>query len=229
MADDIAITMNIKFNEQKAIPELRAWIARGMWYGLKFFEKHFEQLVMTPMILGGPGWRSIEQTAGWKWIISSKGFGQLGFADRGEPYKLLVLLLNSYEVAVKGKPGTGGNFNIRLQWNFFDLDKLSAGTIHPAAGKLGLASDRSWFDWVYKGRAISEPAKFTKTGPRRGVRSSLTAGSDAGMMTRKGQGLWQVPPRFRLDLEGLIKANEKKILRVLEDTVVTQLQRYLSK
>lgn len=224
---DISITISFKLNEQKAIPQLRAWIARGLWYGLKKFERDFELLVMTPLILGSPGWKSLEQYGSWKWINSPAGFGQLGFSDRGEPLKLLILLMQSYEVKVSGKPGTGGRFDLRLNMKFFDTDKIRANTIHPHAGDLGLPGDRSWFDWVLKGRALTEPANFVKTGPTQGSRSSKIAGSQAGLMKDKGTGLWSVPPKYRLDLVKLIEDNEDKIIHVLQDTVINEMIRYL--
>lgn len=231
--NDISIEFNLKFNEAKAIPEIRAWIARGMWYGLKKFEKNFETLVMTPLCFGGPGWKSVEQYGAWKWINSPAGMGQLGFTDAGQPLKLLVAMFRSYEVNVTGKPGTGGNFKLSLNMKFFDADKLAAATPHPAAGKdsaPNLDADRSWFDWVFKGRALSEPAKFVKTGPKSGARSSAIAGGEAGLMTEYNDGgLWQVPPRFRLDLEKIVLDNQDKIIRVMEDVVTTEMIRYLNR
>jgi hypothetical protein len=228
---DISIEMNLKFNEQKAYPQLRAWIARGIWHGMKFFERHFDKYIMQPLIFGGPGWKHIEKYGFWKWLTSPAGFGQLGFSDPNEPFKLMLLLVNSYEVRVTGNPGTDGRGKMKLEMNFFDVDHISRNTIHSAAGKdsaPNMASDTSWFDWILKGKALTEPAKFVKTGKHEGSRSSDIAGSSAGLMTDYGSGLWQVPPKFRLDLEKLITDNEDKIVRVMEEVIVGEMQRYLS-
>ena len=228
---DIAIEMSFKLSNTSTLPELKKLVAKGMWHGMKFFKTNFERLIMAPLIFGGAGFKSIEQYAAWKWINSEERMAQLGFASTAEPIKLLLALMNSYELQLRGNPKAGGKstrMNVALDVKMFDIDDISRQLMHPAAGKLGLASDRSWFDWVYKGRAISEPAKFTKTGPKQGARSSIIAGSEAGLMTDIGTGLWSVPPRYRLDLDLLFTTNEEKILQVMSDTIATQTTKYLN-
>lgn len=221
---DVDIELSLKF-DVKGIIDMKKALAKAIRFGMLEFKAHFEDLVMVPLVFGGSGWKSVEQTAAWKWINSPAGWGQLGFFDSREPLKLLTTMFRSYRVRVTGN--TGASPKLRLEMDFFDIDMMRRATIHPAAGNLGLPGDRSWFDWVYSAQPLSEPAKFVKTGPTPGSRSSAIAGGSAGLMADKGNGLWTVPPRYRLDLEALVKRNEGKIVRVMENTIVKAMNRYL--
>jgi hypothetical protein len=223
---DFEIEMKINLDEGNAFPQMKKILSDALFYAFRYLRIHFEKLIMTPMVLGGKGWRSVEDTASWRWINSPEGFGQLGFTDATQPLGLLIHLLSSWKADVNATLG-GGSFKVGVDFGIFDIDDLIAKTPHPAAGTGNLPSSRSWFEWVYKGIALQEPAKFVKTGPRPGARSSAIAGSDAGIMHPKSTGLWQVPPRFRLDLEALVDRNQDKIITTIEHVVITQMNKYL--
>lgn len=227
---DMEIEMSIKFAKQNIfVPELRQIVADAMWRGFNFIRTNFESLIMKGMIFGGAGWYSVEQLPAWKWLNSQEGFAQLGFTDSSEPIKLLLALVNSFEVNTIGRPVVRRqSVNMGLEMKFFDINQIAAKTIHPAAGTGNLDSNRSWFDWVYRGLAVTEPADFTKVrSTSNAPRSSAIAGSAKGIMKNYGTGLWSVPPRFRLDLNRLISKNEKKITSVLERNITHQMNIYL--
>jgi len=230
-AADIAIQMSIKWNEKTVIPVLKGHIGNAAWHGMQYFKDNFETLVMAPLVLGGRGWKSVESSPSWKWINSSTGLGQLGLTDANTPLKLLFYMLKSFEVNITGKPGVGkrGKLKLRMTMKLFNVTEMRKRTLHPAAGQGNLDPNRSWFDWVWKGKAISEPAKFVRTGQKnKSPRSYAIAGSDAGLMnTKSGGGFWSVPPRYRLDFEKLLKQNENTIIRTMNDAIVTGMNRYL--
>lgn len=229
-SSNIEVTMSLKMDDALAIDSIKRAVGKGIAIGAREFRDNFDKQVMTPLILGGPGWYSLEQTPSWKWINSEAGFGQLGFSDSSEPLKLLTAMLSSYEVQVHTK--IGKQINIRIQMKFFDIERLTDLTRHPAAGEHSAPNmdpNRSWLDWVLKGKALSEPAKFVQTGPAPKVRSSAIAGSKAGLMKNYGKGLWEVPPRYRLDLKTLVERNEKKIVGLLEKTLAKAVSKYLKR
>ena len=211
------IEINLKIDENLAIPHLMDILSKYIVKGVDFIEKNFQSIIIDPLIFGGKGWKSFVDTSSWKWINSPKGLGQLGFTNPLEPLKLLNILRSSWKVhkIVTTNVTTGGITLIGFNFSLFNLEEIKKHTIHPAAGKLNLPSNRSWFEWIYAGIALKETGyHFRKTGPTRGSRSSSIAGGEAGLM-KKG-GLWQVSPRFRLDIDKLIEQNEDKITRTIQ-------------
>lgn len=204
---EIEFTPDIKACEW----ELRVALGKPLINAANFVVDNFQNIIINPIVMGGKGWKALVQTSSWKWMNSTKGFGELGFSNVMEPWKLIHAILASWECKpiIKFDPNNE-NVAIGFYFKFADIDKLRKATTHPAAGQLNLPSDASWFDWVYKGIALTENGfHFRRTGPTRGSRSSVIAGPDAGLM-KKG-GLWQVTPRFKLDLDRLIEMNEDKI------------------
>jgi len=213
-AEDIEI--GIYIDEKVAIPHLRSILANSLIKAVDFVVANFKTMIIEPMVLGGKGWKPLIQTSSWRWINSPKGYGQLGFSSPFEPKKLLDAVLNSWEAkrVVSINPGSESMY-IGLNFKFADIAKLRQATMHPAAGRGKLPSDTSWFDWVYAGKPLSvDGFHFRKTGPIKGSRSSAIAGPDAGLM--KPGGMWQITPRFRLDLDRLIEINENKIASTIQ-------------
>lgn len=187
----------------------------------------FQDVIIDNLVFGGPGWKPIVKTAAWKWINSAKGYAQLGFSSPATPLRLLKILRKSWNVKVVSKK-KGPSLNVGIKFNWANLEDIYRATIHPHAGQLGLPTGRSWFEWVYAGLPLREEGfKFKKTGPSPGVRSSSIAGGEAGRMVPGG--MWQVTPRFRIDLDQLWAKNEKKITKTIEkyigDAIATEVSR----
>jgi len=223
--------MNVVFeNKGVFVPEIRQLTADAIWRGMNYIRWNFQTLIMHGLIYGGPGWYSLEQLPSWRWINSQEGFAQLGFVTGNEPIALLNEMYESFEVKTIGGPNvTRTSGKLGLLMKFFDIDRLAAATRHPAAGQGNLDANRSWFDWVWRGRAITEPAQFVRVKPNNPLpRSNLIAGTAKGIMTKYNTGgLWVVPPKFRLDLNKLIERNEQKIILTLEHHLVKQMNIYL--
>lgn len=210
---DSTIEINLKINEEMGIPHLRDILAKYMKIASIYIANNFQSIIIDPLILGGKGWKPFVETQSWKWLNSPRGYAQMGFSNALEPLKLLNALRSSWKVHPVYQ--IGESTYVGFTFSLFNIDEIRRQTIHPNAGELKLPSGRSWFDWVYDGIALIESGyHFKKTGPKKGARSSLIAGSEAGLM--KTGGLWQVTPRFRVDLDGLIKKNEDKITRTIQ-------------
>ncbi len=211
--EDVKIALTI--DENKAIPHLTEILVEVIEAGVDFVVKNFQVLIIDGLIFGGKGWQGLVDTPAWKWINSTKGYGQLGFSNPLEPLNLLNALRKSWTVHKVKQVNMSGSIQIGFSFTFGDITALRQATIHPAAGYGKLPADRSWFDWVYSGLVLQEVNyHFTKTGPTKGSRSSVIAGKDAGLM--KPGGLWQVTPRFRIDFDRLITHNEEKMTSVIQ-------------
>lgn len=210
------ITFAIQFPADEAYAEIRDVLADSLKAAIDFMEKNFQSLIIDQLIFGGKGWKALVDTPSWKWLNSPKGFAQMGFSSALEPLKLLTALRFSWKFQPEFRFNkSAGSMYVGFKFQWANIDALRKATIHPAAGQLNLPADRSWFDWIYSGIALQEVNyHFKKTGPRKGVRSSIIAGAEAGLM-KKG-GLWQVTPRFRLDLDALLARNEDKIAKTIE-------------
>lgn len=219
VASNDNMQVSFKIDVPYAVMEFRDLLADGIRLGFRFVAKNFKTLIIDRLLYGGKGWKSLQETAGWKWMNSPKGFAQLGFSNPLEPLRLLVVLSQSFYVKEEWRFNKqSGSVYIGFKFGWANLGEIISKTIHPAAGTLGLAADRSWFEWMYAGKPISEKrVDFKKTGPGRGVRSSAIAGGEAGIM-KPGSG-WEVPPSFRIDLEKLFVRNEDRINKVIRDTV----------
>lgn len=187
----------------------------------------FQDTIIDRLVFGGPGWKALTSTAAWKWLNSPKGYAQLGFSSPASPLTLLNILRKSWNAKVVSKKA-GPSLNVGITFNWANLEEIYRSTIHPSAGKLNLPAGRSWFEWVYAGLPLKEEGfHFKKTGPSPGVRSSSIAGNEAGRMAVGG--MWQVSPRFRIDLDQLWAKNEKKIVKTIEkyigDAIATEVAR----
>jgi len=211
------IDIGFFIDEDVAIPELRMVLAESIENAIDSVIANFQSLIVDQLIYGGKGWKAIIETSSWRWINSPKGYGQLGFSSPTEPLKLLNALRYSWSAKkVVHINAASESVYIGINFKFAELDKLRKATIHPAAGHGKLPANQSWFDWVYSGIAMQEEGfHFRKTGPAKGSRSSAIAGADAGLM--KPGGLWQVTPRFRLDLDKLIDQNADKINNTIQN------------
>lgn len=213
LIDPSSIEIEFKLDSlQEAEIDIGQTLTIGIDKAMKFIKNNFQTLIIDGLILGGAGWKPFVNTAAWKWLNSTKGYGQLGFFNPAEPIKLLNILRKSWEVTlVKGTSG----LNTGIRFNWADIAQIKTKTIHPSAGELRMPSGRSWFEWLYAGKPLKEEGySFKRTGPMEGVRSSAIAGPDAGRMVKGG--FWEVSPRYRVDLDGLWIRNEKKIIRTLE-------------
>jgi hypothetical protein len=210
-----------------SIPQAEAEIAKILAVAIdKAFRNlvaDFKDVIINRLLFGGKGWKPLVNTAAWKWLNSPKGYAQLGFTSPATPLKLLVILSKSWNAKVVSRK-SGPSINVGIQFNWANLEDIFRATIHPSAGKLNLPAGRSWFEWVYAGLPLQEEGfKFKKTGPSPGVRSSSIAGAEAGRMVAGG--MWQVSPRFRVDLEKLWERNNKKITRTIEDYISGEIAR----
>jgi hypothetical protein len=223
----MAINMGIKFDVPRALGEMRGILASAISDAFDFVVKDFKGLIVDNLVSGGRGWYGLVDTQTWKWINSPKGFAQLGFSSTHEPMKLLMALKSSFYVKKEYRLNkSSDSMYIGLAYGWANLKYLHDETIHSAAGKLNLPSDQSWFDWLYAGAPEEEAGyHFKKTGPRKGVRSSVIAGAEAGLM--KTGGLWKVSPGFRLDLDRLFEKNEDRITKVIIDTVQALIEKAL--
>jgi hypothetical protein len=217
MADEIQV--GFKFSVPEAVAEIRAILSTAIENAFIFIERNFQVLIVDRLLYGGKGWSPLIETAGWKWINSPRGLAQLGFTNSLEPYNLLSAIGSSMMLTrVTRLNKASDSVYIGLVFKIGRLEDIYRNTIHPAAGTLKLPSDRSWFQWVYSGKALKEKnVKFTRTGPSKGVRSSAIAGAEAGKMT-KGT-FWEVPPKFRIDLDKLIDRNRDKMTNVITKTI----------
>lgn len=217
--------MDIVWNKNTMASQMKAGIGVGIKRGFKFINDNFDALIVFPLIIGGKGWRGYMDTASWKWLNSPQGWAQLGFTQTTEPFKLIVAMKRSWSCRAFGAPkAVAKNNAIGIEFKLWSLSELLTATQHPAAGKLNMPANRSWFEWIYKGMAVAEPASFQKTGPMPAVRSSKIAGGFAGRMTTKdGAGFWQVPPKFRADFDKLLDQNRKKIENTIRDNLVRSI------
>lgn len=219
---DASIKLEIE-NLSEALAEIKSIMKEAVDHAFKKLVDNFESIIITPLIFGGKGWYGIVNTQAWKWINSPQGYGQLGFSSPGTPYQLITAYLKSWEVSYVD----GG-----LKFNFGDIEKIRAMTKHPYAGKGNLPSDRTWFDWIYDGQhRVTEPAKFRRTGPRKGVRSSKIAGQSAGRMIKykKPGSLWKVKPIFKLDMDYFLDRNRNKIISTIEKFIAAEISEYIGK
>jgi len=201
--------------------EIASILADSIDKAFKKLSQNFQDLIIDPLILGGGGWKPLIKTAAYKWLTSPKGYAELGFTNALTPLVLLSALRKSWDIKVISRR-TGKTINTGVVFNWANLEEIYRATEHPAAGKQGLPSGRSWFEWLYAGLPLKEDGfHFKKTGPAPGVRSSSIAGADAGRMVAGG--FWQVKPRFRVDLDKLWSRNEKKITRVIENYISNQI------
>lgn len=216
---DVKVTYDFPYKDFEA--QVVPIVQEGLKHAMKVLKNDFFDLIIKPLVRGGAGWYSIKDTQTWKWINSKDGYGQLGFTDMNQPYKMLSIYEKTYYVNLNEQT---------LEFGFGDIDALSTGLKHTAAGTGNLPADRSWFDWIYEGVHFkTEPAKFRRTGPRKGVRSSAIAGPYAGRMIkyRKAGSLWEVPPRYRLDMDKFLERNEEKIQKTIEDYIVLGVLEYI--
>jgi len=214
------VTFKLNFDSSTNLEAIAKALHSSMIDAFKYLVDNFQEIIVEPLIRGGKGWKPLVDTAGWKWINSPRGYAQLGFSNPLTPLVLLSALKKSFTARlVQQRSGTGGRVRIGIYFKWADIQDLYKKTIHPAAGKLGMPANRSWFQWVYAGEPLREGGvSFKRTGPAPGVRSSIIAGAEAGRMVRSS-GFWEVKPRFRLDIDKLWQRNHKKITNTIRKVI----------
>lgn len=216
------IKLNLSFDVEDFEQQITTIVQGGIQYAFKNLEKDFYHEIIFPLIYGGPGWYGIVDTPTWRWITSETGVAQLGFSNGLEYRKLLKAYEKSWYMNTVGSNA--------IDFGFGDIEKIRSMTRHPNAGRGHLPADRSWFDWIYEGVHFkTEPAKFRRTGSKKGVRSSSAAGPFAGRMIkyRKPGSLWSVPPRYRLDMDKFIEKNADKIQRTIDEYISLGIEEYI--
>lgn len=218
----IKIQFNIP-NIKEAERHLAELLGEAMDDTFKSLVREFGSIIIDPLLFGGPGWKPFIKTAAWKWINSPRGYAQLGFSSTIAPFTLISALRRSWSAKAISRR-SAANFTYGIEFSWANIEDIYRATVHPAAGKGGLRTGFSWFEWVYAGLPMREEGfKFKKTGPAPGVRSSSIAGAEAGRMTTGG--FWEVPPRFRVDIDKLWERNERKISMTIEKYIADHVAR----
>lgn len=221
---DFDVKFKLSVPERSLEKQANEVVMEAVKFALTLIKKNFEVIIINPLLYGGKGWYGIVNTQTWKWLGTPAAWGQLGFTNPAERYKLLKAYKTSWTVKT-----TITNKKAVLDFNFGDEILLRKATIHPAAGTRNLPKSRSWLDWLYEGiHFTKEKAKFKKTGPRKGVRSSKIAGPYAGRMIkfRKEGSMWEVKPKWRLDMDYFMQRNSGKIQSELEKFMTIFMQDY---
>lgn len=219
------VKMNIEFDINQWALDVEDIMREGVKYAFNELHGAFRDIIIMPLIYGGPGWHAITNTMAWKWINSQQGYGELGFAKTTEPRKLLKAYESAWNVSLDLNQNGGA-----IKFNFGDVEMLRSATRHPKAGRGHMKSDRSWLDWIYEGvHFATEPAKFRRTGSKKGIVSSNIAGPFAGRMIkyRKEGSLWSVKPLYRLDMDKFLDKNRDKLQSTIENFLVLGFKDYI--
>lgn len=170
------------------------------------------------LISGGGGgqvtFRSFMSTALWQYLNTPQAWGELGFPSLQPLDDLIDVLHNSMRfVGTRQSPKS-------LLIQLVDIEIVAKFTEHPAAGQGQLPVGISWFvDWVVKGMPVSgyRFKKFDVNANRalqKHARSFPIADEEAGIMVPNG--MWQIPPVFRVAIDDWLMSNVVAIKRFIE-------------